>query len=273
MLTPIPRKEIEDRIKEIANDKKAPLTVSKKLNSPHIITSNTKNWFESSEKSYNRKSGQEFIFHLSIDKRHLNRSLLIIDSLVKLLEYRGHTFKKNNDNQCVFLVEGREINMSMRNVGKYQEENHGTYKSKDVVMTDSLCIQMFEDSWNRKEWKDTPNSSLEEKLCRVVAYTELYAEYSHHYHLELKEGWRQQEIERQKEIEKSEEIEQQRKEVEKLILTAENFDKAKKIEIYLSERKSFLIENNLFTKKEEDYFEWGMKQFLELNPLMKIGNL
>lgn len=266
MLTKIPRKEVEDRIKEIVDDINAP-SFSKKLNSPHLITINTKSWFESSEKHWNRKIKNELILPIYIDKKHLTRTLLIIDFLVKLIEYRGHSFKIVRENHNVIVICGREINMSIRNVGKY-EDNNDSYRSRDFILTEILCIQIHEDTWNRKEWKDTPYSGLEGKLIRVIAYTELYAEYSHRYHLQLKESWRQQEVIRQEEIRKRTEIENENKKIEKLITEAENFDKAKKIERYLIERKEFLIQNNLFSNEEKLYFEWGMSQCRKLNPLL-----
>lgn len=96
MLTTIPRTEIEDRIKEIENDKNAPL-ISKRLNSAHIITLNTKTWFESSDKYWERKTKKDYTFPLSIDKKYLSRALLIVDSIIKLLEYRDHQFKINQN--------------------------------------------------------------------------------------------------------------------------------------------------------------------------------
>lgn len=131
---------------------------------------------------------------------------------------------------------------------------------------------MYEDTWNRKKLKNTPYSGLEEKLIRVIAYTELYAEYSYRYHLHLKESWRQQEVIRQEEIRKKTEIENENKKIEKLITEAENFDKAKKIERYLIERKEFLIQNNLSSNEEQLYFEWGMEKYQALNPLLNIIN-
>ncbi len=87
-------------------------------------------------------------------------------------------------------------------MGKYVTNDDSKYASRDFVMTELLCVQMYEDTWNRKEWKDTPYSAIEEKLIRVMAYIELYAKYSHEYHLELKESWRKQAIIREQEIEK-----------------------------------------------------------------------
>lgn len=269
MLKPIPRNEIEGRIKEIENDKKAPLTISKRLNSPHFITTNTKNWFESSDKIWNRKTNKEMYFHLSIDKIHLSRVLLIVDFIVKLLEYRGHIFKIVDDNTTIILMSGRQIKMSIRNVGKYKGEVD-LYKSRDFVLSDILCLQIYEDTWKRKEWKDTPHSRLEEKLVRVIAYTELYAEYSHQYHLDIEEHWLQKDLLKEKEFEKEKEREREQKSIEELIVIAENFDKAKKIENYLNERKNYLIDNNLYTPDEKIYFEWGIKQCQNLNPLIKL---
>ncbi|MGE8512819.1 MAG: hypothetical protein ACN6N7_08975 [Chryseobacterium culicis] len=270
MLTTIPRNEIENRIKEIESDKNAPLLASKRLNSAHTITLNTKAWFESSDKYWDRKTKKDYTFPISIDKKYLSRALLIVDSLVKLLEYRGHQFKIDQNGHNVVLMSGREITMSLRNVGKYQDNNNGSYNSRDFVFTENLCIQIYEDSWNRKEWKDTPYVPLEEKIVRVVAYSELYSEYSKQYHLDLEEKWRQQDIIRQVEIEKKKEIEREQKEIENLKTTAKNFDEAKKIENYLQERKEYLIRNNLFTQEEKDYYEWGMKQYQILNPLLNM---
>lgn len=272
MLTTIPRTEIEDRIKEIENDKNAPL-ISKRLNSAHIITLNTKTWFESSDKYWERKTKKDYTFPLSIDKKYLSRALLIVDSIIKLLEYRGHQFKINQNGYCVVLMSGREITMSLRNVGKYQDNNKGSYNSREFVFTENLCIQIYEDTWNRKEWKDTPYVPLEEKIIRAVAYAELYGEYSKQYHLDLKVQWREQEIIRQKEIEKKKEIEREQKEIENLKIAVNNFDEAKKIENYLQERKKYLISNNLFTKEEQDYYEWGIKQYQILNPLLNTRKI
>ncbi|CAD0224572.1 hypothetical protein [Chryseobacterium sp. JV274] len=74
-----------------------------------------------------------------------------------------------------------------------------------------------------------------------MAYLELFVKYSTEYHLELEKIWRKQAVIRQKE-------EEERKEVEKLIVDADNFDKLQKIVHYLNERKKYLLENNLFTK-------------------------
>lgn len=268
MPTAIPKQEIEDRIKTIECDKKAPISISKRLTSPHEITTNTKNWFESSNNSWERISKDKLLFSLSVDKKSLSRALNIVDLLIKLFEYRGHLFTKDINGKNVILMSGREMHISMRNVGKYQDNDEGSYRSRDFVMTDVLCVQIYEDTWNRKEWKDTSYSPLEEKLIRVVAYTELFAEYSREYHLQLEERWRKDAIIRELEQEKKREIEKEQEKLNQLIIDAESYDRAKKVENYLIERRAYLEKNNLFTQNEKEYFEWGIEKLAGLNPIL-----
>jgi hypothetical protein len=263
----VPRQEIEDRIKEIESDKKSPNKISKRLSAPHQITSNTKEWFESAENYWEKRSKNKLILPISVEKKHLSRALLIVDFLIKLLEYRGHNFDLNGRNENIVRISGRDLHISIRNVGKYVNNYQNKYATRDFVFTDVLCIQMYEDTWNRKEWKDTPYSPIEEKLIRVVAYLELFAKYSAEYHKELKEHWRKQDLIRQAELEKKEHAEKEKRNLEQLIVDAENFDRAQKIVNYLKERKLYLEENNLFSREEAEYFEWGIKQCMKLNPL------
>ncbi|WET50799.1 hypothetical protein PYS58_06610 [Chryseobacterium indologenes] len=267
MLKTVPRQEIEDRINEIESDKKSPNKISKRLSSPHQITSNTKEWFESAENYWEKRSKKKLILPISVEKKHLSRALLIVDFLVKLLEYRGHSFDLNGRNENIVRISGRDLHISIRNVGKYVNNDQSKYATRDFVFTDVFCIQMYEDTWNRKEWKDTPYSPIEEKLIRVVAYLELFAKYSEEYHRELKEHWRKQDLIRQAEQEKREQAEKEKKDLEQLIVDAENFDRAQKVLNYLKERKKYLQEHNLFTEDEVAYFDWGLNQYLLLNPL------
>jgi hypothetical protein len=270
MLKTIPRQEIEDKIKEIENDKKALVTLSKRLNTPHQITLNTKEWFESSENYWDKKRKKKIIFPIAVDKKYLSRALLIVDFLVRLFEYRGHQFELNERDENIIKISGREVHISIRNVGKYVTNNESKYSSRDFVMTEVLCVQMYEDTWNRKEWKDTPYSPIEEKLIRILAYIELYAKYSKEYQLELKESWRKQAIIREQEKKEQIRIEEEKIKIEKLLIDADNFEKAQRIQNYLNERKKYLINNNLYSKEEADYNEWGMDQCKALNPLFRI---
>lgn len=272
MFKTIPRQEIENKIKDIENDKDAPTMFLKRLSNPHQITLNTKDWFELAENYRGKKAKKKLIIPIVIDKKYLSRTLLIVDFLVKLIEFRGHHFGFDINDRNIIKILDREIHIHIRNVGKYVTNNTSKYTSRDFVMTELLCVQMYEDTWNRKEWKDTPYSAIEEKLIRVVAYMELYAKYSYEYHLELKESWRKQAIIREQEKEKQKKIEEEKRKIEKLMIDAENFEKSQRILNYLNERKRYLLENNLYTENESKYYEWGVNQCKILNPCFKLKN-
>ena len=267
MLEPIPRKEIEDRIKEIESDKNLPDKVSERLSNPHPVTVATKEWYESSETYWTRKTRKPVVIPISVEKSSFSRALRIVDFLAKLLEARGHSFQKDRNDFSVVLMSGRELHFSMRNIGKYVEDKSTSYNYRNIEYTDNLCIQFYEDSWNRKEWKDTPYSKLEKKIIRVVAYAELYAEYSHRFHLQLKEQWRLRDIELEKEREIKRKIEEEKKKVQELFQKAEECDKVQKVVNYLKSRKKLLLERDLFNDDEVEYYAWGLKQCQLINPL------
>lgn len=271
MFEPIQRQEIEDRIKEIEADQSLPQMIAKRLSNPHSITSDTKTWYESSDTYWSRKAKSGITFPLSVEKSSLSRALRILDFLVKVMEARGHKFRKNENGFSVVQILDRELHFSMRNIGKYVENTESPYSFKDKVYTQDLCIQFYEDSWNRKEWKDTPYSKLEEKVIRVVAYAEVFAEHSCEYHKQIKEHWRLQRLEAEKIKENERLIAEEKSKVQELFETAQRYDRIKKVENYLLDRKYHCIKNDIYNDDEQKYFDWGMQQVKKNNPLYDLN--
>lgn len=67
------------------------------------------------------------------------------------------------------------------------------------------------------------------------------------------------EVERQKkeEVKRLKQLEKEK--LEQLIDNAEKWSQTEKTLNYLTTRKQTLIENNLFTNEEKEYYEWGLK--------------
>lgn len=267
MLENIPRKEIEARIREIESDNSLPDKVSDRLSAPHPITVATKEWYESSNTNWSRKSSKPLVIPISVDKPAFSRALRIVDFLVKLLEARGHSIQKDSNDFSVVIMSGCKLHFSLRNIGKYVEDTSSSFAYRNKVYTENMCIQFYENSWDRKEWKDTPYAKLEEKIIRVVAYAELYAEYSRKHQLYLEEQWRLRDIERQKEQEIQRKIEEEKKKVQELFQKAEKFDQVQKAINYLEALKRELLQRGLFNDSEAEYYEWGIKQCNLINPL------
>lgn len=62
--------------------------------------------------------------------------------------------------------------------------------------------------------------------------------------------------------------EDEKNKLEKLLKFSNDLDEAKKIELYLNERKEYLLSKNLFNEDEKEYYEWGIKKARWINPLM-----
>jgi len=68
-------------------------------------------------------------------------------------------------------------------------------------------------------------------------------------------------------------LEKEKKDVERLLFDAENFDKSQKIVNYLNQRKKYLVEKDLFSKVDAEYFELGVMQGRKLSPLHFLDDI
>jgi hypothetical protein len=99
---------------EIQNDPKAPLKVPSKLSNPDILTRNTIEEFE-----YLKNNGRFADFNkLSLPIRYeitdKKRALRLMDTLVKLLRYRGHSLVENINKHIRINIKGIEFYFHLR---------------------------------------------------------------------------------------------------------------------------------------------------------------
>ena len=255
----ITQSEINERISLFKSLKKAPINIPKKLLKPHIITENSKYWFlEEKRVLWNKK-----MIHLdySGDKIYLQRVLLMIDFLVRFLEFRGYSFKFDRNDYTYCDINGIEINFNFRQKTKrILDENsiNSTYKFYKSEYTEIMVFQMYENSYDRKDWFDTPKTTLEEKLLHIIAYTEIYCENEVEENKKRDERHRLYEIEQEKlkEIQRLKQIQVEK--INNLFENSKKYDQADNVLKYLNNRKMYLLNNNLYSQEEEEYNDWGM---------------
>lgn len=252
----ITQKEINERISLLKSLKNAPINIPKKLLKPHIITKNSKYWFlEEKRVLWNKK-----MIHLdySGDKIYLQRVLLMIEFLVKFLEFRGHSFKFDRNGYTYCDIYGIELHFNFRQKTKRILDESLSYNYYNTENTEILVIQMFENSYDRKDWFDTPKTKLEEKLLHIIAYTEIYCENKVEKNKNRDERHRLYEIEQEKlkEIQRLKQIQVEK--INNLFENSEKYSQADNVLKYLCSRKMYLLKNKLFTQDEEEYNDWGM---------------
>lgn len=84
---------------EIKNDPKAPLTVSDKLTKPDILIQKTKDLYSKIKKEpYTKKENIDSL-GIYVENDNLDRAFRIMDTFIKVLRHRGHTFRRDINNR------------------------------------------------------------------------------------------------------------------------------------------------------------------------------
>ncbi len=246
------------RTKEIENDAKAPLIVPEKLSRPDILIQNKKD-------IYNRRKKERYYWNdkidsvsISVQDAHLDRALRIMDTFIKLLRYRGHTFRRDRNNYGpMIFVKDVEFYFSLREVQK-RIPSEKVYESSTYLPTGILVIKIGE-SYHTKEWKDG-SIKLEKQLAKIVAKIELEADEE----LIWREKSRLQAIEREKQEKIKQEFEARReKEItktQKLFSDAEKYNKATIYRNFIIATEEKAIKENNLTDELKDWIKWATEK-------------
>lgn len=254
------------RTKEIESDPKAPLIVPEKLTKPDILIQNTKSYHQSRKnKDFVRNDKLDTVY-IYVEEANYNRALNIMDSFIKLLRHRGHSFRRDINNYGPKIVAyDVEFSWSIREKTK-RILSDKIYETATYIPTGILILQIGE-SYRAKEWVDGA-TKLENRLSKVVAKIELDA---------LKElEWREEcRIHRIQEAEK-EKIRkefQAKRDIEllntkDLFKLAEYHNKANIIRDYISRIENQEPENNQESTELIEWIKWAKDEADWLDPLV-----
>ena len=252
------------RTKEIESDTKAPLKVPEKLKNPDIVTIQTQEFWKSTKDKPFYSRSEKVVFHIRVGKEHQNRALLFMDSLAKLLRYRGHTFAKEY-NETKILIKDIFIEFDLREASK-RIPSEKPYGTSDYVPTGELIFKIGRYS-GEKEWRDG-KTKLEDLLARIVAKLEIVAE-QESIQKEASRLWR---IEYDEKLRKEEEVRQQKKNelnrTKQLLIEANLHNKANIIRHYLEIAKQNAINKEEFTIEKEEWLNWANKKADWIDPLV-----
>jgi hypothetical protein len=244
--------------KQIENDSKAPIKVPKKLTKPDILIQNTMELFNKRKKDrYYRNEKLDYV-SITVEEANFSRALLIMDTFIKLLRYRGHSFRRDRNNWGPnIVVKDVDFNFHLREVQK-RIPPEKEYGSSIYIPTGILLIKIGE-SYKAIEWKDA-NVKLENQLVKVVAKIELLAEME----LVWRENCRLHAIQRAEEEKIKKEF-QARKEKEiiktkNLFSDAEKFDKATIYRNFINATEQRAIHENTLTEELKEWIKWAKEK-------------
>lgn len=260
------------RTKEIENNVKAPLIVPEKLINPDILIQNTKKIFEIRKKDRYYRDEKIDAIHMPVEEKNFDRALLIMDTFIKLLKFRGHSFKRDHNNWGPHInVNDVLFSFAMREKNK-RIPGTKLYESSTYVPTGILVLKIGE-SYKAMEWSDGA-TKLEKQLAKIVAKIELEAQIE----LEWREECRLHEIKR-KEEEKIRKEYEARKELEfdktkELFKAAEYHNKAKMIREYIDNIELQATKKQNLTPELKEWLKWAKDKVDWFDPLLnKEDNL
>ena len=254
------------RTKEIENDPKAPLIVPEKLTKPDILIQNTKNYHLSRKNKDFVRNDKLDTVSIYVEEANYNRALNIMDSFIKLLRHRGHSFRRDRNNYGPKIVAyDVEFSWNIREKTK-RILSDKIYETATYIPTGILILQIGE-SFRAKEWVDGA-TKLVNRLSKVVAKIELDA---------IKElEWREEcRIYRIQEAEKEKlRKEFQAKRDKELLNTkdlfkfAEYHNKANIIRDYISRVENQAPNNNQDPTELKEWIKWANDKADWLDPLV-----
>jgi hypothetical protein len=186
-----------------------------------------------------------------------------MDVFIKAIEKRGH--KIAGKNGASIVIEGTELSIGIRERLKRRIVKGTYYDSTELYPSNILVFCLY--AYPTKEWADTKNSLLEDKIPNIIAKLELQAVKEKHDAID-REIWH-------REYERKQKIEQEfkaRKEKEiiktkKLFSDAEKFDKATIYRNYIEATEQKAIKENNLTEEVKEWIKWAKDKADWFDPL------
>jgi len=170
---PIKSTPLLDLAQSIKDDIHAPLFISDKLENPLEIITATKNYWKRKSINDDVNLGKLEVLNLNVSKESADRALRFMNALIKLIQYRGHEFRKGLDGLDAIVFKNKnEIKIDLREAQKRIIKT-GLRETSGYVFTGDFIFRISRGS-NKKEWRDG-KITLENNLALIMAKMELMA--------------------------------------------------------------------------------------------------
>ncbi len=253
-------------VREIKADPKAPVTVPEELAKPHILIKETKRHWADVNKHKNDYNYDKSIPHLSIYVRneHRPRALRFFDTLIKLLEHRGHKVI-TRDHETLAVIGEIETKISLKEASNRVYRTEGRWQTSDLVPNGKLIFKSGKYSFD-KDWRDN-KTLLESMLAKIVARLELDAQKEAQWRerARLAEIRRAEEDRIRREKEALRRAEQEKFDI--LVKQAERYDTAQKIRSLIVAASEKGLAGGGITEQRKEWIVWATKKADWYDPL------
>lgn len=235
--------------------------VPEKLYRPHIHVKNTKEYYKLVNKADKKRQWVSSIdsskaLSINVSKKLRPRALRVFDTIIKILEKRGHEFSIKRSKITIL---GETYFFNLRETNKrVKKKSDSIWREYEYVYesTGMLCFKVYS-FIPLKEWYDSQSIPLEEKLINIIAWLEVKAEED-----EQKRINREIRHKEQEELRKKEEALQQLKDAElekfKMVLdTATRWHKSQYLRNYIKEYEAYVIKTQTLDADKKKWIQWA----------------
>jgi hypothetical protein len=237
------------------------LIVPEQLVNPHPFIVASKEYYTNKKIKWGTKEYDRLIndtISLEVSSDLVERALRIMDTLIKVMESRGHKFMIQ-DRSTILVIQGEEIKIRIREkYTRIPKPTNYSWQEYDHIPSGILIFCVHE-RHNRVDWLEG-KVPLEKQLPRIIAKLEIKGEEMKKYRIDCEKHWAEE-----KERERIAELGRKRKEkefsdVKNLFIKCKQWHEAQVLRNYLNESESFSMQNNKMTKKFKKWLEWARKK-------------
>ena len=244
--------------KELKNTLKDTILFPEKLTNPSQLIIDAKNDLKTKNPSlYHKTEGllepSPGILNITVAPQNVKRALLFMDIFIKAIQKRGHKIILKEGTKIV--IDSTELSIGVRERLKRRIIKGTHWDSTESYPSNILSLRL--DVYPAKEWADTNNSQLEDKIPNIIAKLELQAIEEKQKALE-RELWNQ-EYERKRKIEENLEAKRnfELKEFKGLFQKANRWHQAEILRKYIVELEKKARKNNSLTEDVLNWLEWA----------------
>lgn len=257
-----PLSKLALRKNEILQAKGLNLTVPDKLSKPHKFVKATKEYRKQlniiqKKGGKNRELDNSHILRIWVSDNLYGRGLRFMDTLLKLLEKRGHQITINRETKVIIRGESYSIRIDEkhRRVKRPSEYSWDTF---DLEPTGNLCLKV--DSFPKKEWSDGKTKKLEDRLVDILAWLEIKGEEDEQQAIASAIWHKKYEEEKQREKELQILKDEELAKFEELFQAATRFHKAQYLRNFIKEFEDYAIKSNTLNPEKQEWINWAKEK-------------
>ncbi len=252
--------------KEIESTPNLPLKVPDKLTKPYHLVKEAGESLRDETQCFNPYRGiiasRKGILNIRVSRSNIGRALKFMDTLIKLLQARGHDIK-NEYGKTYAVVFGGDIEISLKEKLKFDTNpKHGI---RDYSAAGLLTFKI--EGWHDRVWVDGKHL-IEDKLSSIVAKLEVIGKERQEYRLKNEAIRKTQEEKERIEREIKERKESEFQSFRNLLIQANLLHKANVLRQYVMTVESYAEQKGEKSEELNSWVNWAMNKIAWIDPLI-----